>query len=95
MAIAPVLLERTCDATRSDMEAGEAIRFAAELTQQQGEMFMLARPYYPGCGTRFQWYWGMNCTCPECGRRYDIRMENFKAGKYRVETSDLLANVPT
>ena len=51
-AIPPVLLERTCDATRSTMSAEDIMRYSAELVQQHGEAFMLAHPYYPGCGTR-------------------------------------------
>lgn len=81
-AIPPVLLERTCDATRSTMSAEDIMRYSAELVQQHGEAFMLAHPYYPGCGTRFQWYGIGNAFCPECGRTYQTLMEHYKAGLY-------------
>lgn len=85
MAVAPVLLERLCDAGRTGMEAGDILKWTAELTQQHGEAFMLAHPYFPGCGTRFQWYWGMNCSCPECGTIYSISFTDYKTGKFKVE----------
>jgi hypothetical protein len=81
-AVPPVLLERTCDAARSGMTAEEIMRYSAELVTQHGEAFMLAHPYYPGCGTRFQWYGLGNCNCPECGRTYMVSMERYKAGLY-------------
>jgi hypothetical protein len=86
-AVPPVLLERLCDAGRSTMDASEAVKYAAELTQQHGEAFMLAHPYYPGCGTIFQWYWGMNCCCPECAHMYLIEMRDMKAGLYTPKSS--------
>ena len=85
MAVAPVLLERLCDAGRSGMEAGEILKWTAELCQQHGEVFMLQHPYFPGCGTRFQWYYGGNAYCPECGRAYTVPFEDYKAGKFKVE----------
>ena len=84
-AVAPVLLERLCDAERTNMEASDAVKYSAELAQQHGEQFMLAHPYYPGCGIRFQWYWGMNCCCPECGRTYLVKLEDIKAGRFKLE----------
>ncbi len=81
-AVPPVLLERVCDAEKSKMEAGEHMRYTAELIQQHGEQFMLTHKHYPGCGTRFQWYGVFNCFCPECGRAYNIRIEDYKAGLY-------------
>jgi hypothetical protein len=78
----PILLERVCDAGRSGMTAEEILLYSAELNQRYGESFMLSHPYAPGCGIRFQWYFGMIAHCPECGRAYETRMEDFKAGKY-------------
>jgi hypothetical protein len=65
------------------MEAGEALKYAAELVAQNGEAFMLQHPYFPGCGTRFQWYWGSNACCPECGRAYVVLIDKFKTGQYK------------
>ena len=81
-AVPPVLLERLCDAGRSKMEASDILKYAVELVQQHGEAFMLAHPYFPGCGTDFQWYFGSGCHCPECGRQYIVDMQEYKAGKY-------------
>jgi len=84
-AIPPVLLERTCDGGKSSMDASEIVMYAADLVKQHGEAFMLAHPYFPGCGTRFQWYGLGNCYCPECGRNYMVLMNDVKAGKYAPE----------
>lgn len=83
-SVPPVLLERICDAERSKMSAEEIVNKGAELGQTHGEMFMLEHPYFPGCGIRFQWYFGSGCQCPECGRLYQVLMEDLKAGKYAV-----------
>ena len=84
-AIPPVLLERTCDGGKSSMDASQIVMYAADLVKQHGESFMLSHPYFPGCGTRFQWYLGMICMCPECGRLYQVMMNDVKAGKYAPE----------
>jgi hypothetical protein len=84
-AVPPLLCERLCDAAKSDMEAGELLKYTVSLVEQHGEAFMLQHPYFPGCGTRFQWYWGMNCECPECGRRYEVFLDKMKEGKYSVQ----------
>jgi len=64
------------------MDASQIVMYAAELTQQHGEAFMLAHPYFPGCGTMYQWYLGSGCCCPECGRLYVVNMEDYKSGMY-------------
>ena len=65
--------------------AEEIVKQTAENTQKYGEQFMLEHPYFPGCGIRFQWYFGMRPQCPSCGREYLVIMEDFKAGKYDVK----------
>jgi hypothetical protein len=84
-AVPPVLLERVCDAGRSSMTAEEILRQSAEVAQQRGEAFMLAHPYFPGCGTRFQWYLGSGSQCPECGLLYVTDINDYKSGKYAVK----------
>lgn len=84
-AIPPVLLERQCDGGRSEMDASDIVRYAAEMTQERGEAFMLLHPYYPGCGTRFQWYWGMNSVCPMCGRIYQVMKKSMDEGEYAIQ----------
>ena len=72
-AVAPVLLERECDNNKKSYTA-------AEIADIEREM-----PYWRwGCGTRFQWYWGSTCCCPNCGYLYIYTMEMLKAGKYRA-----------
>jgi len=68
------------------MDASDAVIYTAELAKQHGEAFMLAHPYFPGCGTEFQWYFSGNCWCPECGRAYTVMMQDVKAGKYSVKS---------
>jgi hypothetical protein len=85
MVSAPKLLERTCDAGKSNMEAGELLKYTVSLVEQHGEKFMLSNPHFPGCGTRFQWFWGMNCCCPECGRTYISKIDDLKSGKYQIQ----------
>jgi hypothetical protein len=84
-AIPPVLLERTCDGGKSSMDASQIVMYAADLVKQHGEAFMLSHPYFPGCGTRFQWYGLGNCYCPECGRQYQVMMQDVKSGVYAVK----------
>ena len=79
--IPPLLLERRCDGGREYWTAEEIMIRTAEYCQQYGEAFVLAHPYMPGCGARFQWY-GFNCNCPRCARAYEVRWEDVKAGKY-------------
>jgi hypothetical protein len=81
-AIPPRLCERVCDAGRTEMCAEDILKYTADLAKQYGESFMLLHPYMPGCGTRFQWYWGMNVLCPNCGRLYESKFEYLKSGKY-------------
>lgn len=67
------------------MDATAIIYFCADMVNKNGEAFMLAHPYFPGCGVRFQWYGLGGCFCPECGRQYQVTMEDYRAGKYTPE----------
>jgi hypothetical protein len=68
--IRPVLMQRQCDGGKGDMSAEEwAKRVAARL--EHGTPIQ-------GCGTWFQWYWGMNCVCPNCGITWCVVLEDIK-----------------
>ena len=84
--VPPLLLQRICDAGRTAMDASEVVIWAADLAKQHGEAFMLAHPYYPGCGTEFQFYFGSGCRCPECGKAYEVRMDHVREGRYAVKS---------
>lgn len=72
--VAPVLMQRQCDGGKGDMPAEEWAKcIAARLTE--------GAPIQ-GCGTWFQWYWGMNCICPTCSRHWIVTVEHQK--RYRV-----------
>ena len=82
IATPPVLCERLCDGGKTNMEAGELLKYTNELVRQYGEAFMLQHKHFPGCGTLFQWYFGSNCWCPECGHLYQVIFTDLKNGKY-------------
>lgn len=72
--IAPVLLQRQCDGGKGDMSPEEWAKvLAARLIE--------GAPVH-GCGTWFQWYWGMNCVCPTCGRHWAVTLDDIR--KYGV-----------
>ena len=78
--IGPVLLERECDGGLGDMseeERAEVIRARAA-----GEI-----PRIAACWTRFRWWFGSGCMCPECGRLYNFTMGQYKSGKYHAKIS--------
>ena len=82
--VGPILLERICDGGRSEMTAEEIRKWEADMREiHGGELSM----WFPGCGTKFQWYHigGYPC-CPNCGRAYQMTIEMLKSGKYTVKS---------
>ena len=74
--IGPILLQRQCDGGKGDMTPEEWAKcIAARITE--------GAPVQ-GCGTWFQWYWGMNCVCPTCGRHWTTDLNSLN--KYRAMT---------
>jgi len=77
-AIPPILLERECD--------GDWFRRTPEeINALLVERMNNGTRVYHGCGVRFQWYFGMNCECPGCYRRYLYTMEDLKAKRFFVD----------
>lgn len=79
--IPPKLLERECD---GDWNL---------LTQEQQRDLLAERlsngtKIYHGCGVRFQWYWGMWCCCPSCGRMYNVTVDHLKSGIFEPGESN-------
>jgi hypothetical protein len=75
--VGPILLERVCDFNKSSYTA-EGIR----------EMEAARYPGWTwGCGTKFQWYFGSMCVCPNCGYHYLLTLEMLKSGKYHAGRS--------
>ena len=71
-AIQPIILEHTCDAGKS--------RYSPDGVR---EAKAHGRTYW-GCGTTFQWYFGVSPYCPKCGYPYDAHLELLRTGIYRV-----------
>lgn len=71
--IGPILLERVCDHEKSRMSAAEWKEFAAQY------------PGHLGCGTRFRWYWGLVCICPNCGWTYLYTLNDLKNKVFVVD----------
>lgn len=73
-AVGPVLLERVCDGERS------------KFTPEEWKHLDSTYPnHFRGCGTRFRWYWGCQCFCPECGWQYLYTIEQMRAKQYFVD----------
>ena len=72
--VGPILLERVCDYNKPSYTT-EGVR-------------EMEAAHYPGwrwgCGTKFQWFFGMMCICPNCGYHYLMTLEMLKSGKYRA-----------
>lgn len=83
--IPPLLLERRCDGGREYWTPEYILTQTAEWCQKFGEAFVLAHPYYPGCGKMFQWYYCGNCFCANCSYSicYEVKWKDFKSGKYK------------
>jgi hypothetical protein len=87
-AVSPILLERICDADRHKMTAEEIENFDALITECHGPDALRLYPLWPGCGTKFQWYFGGGYPyCPNCGRAYQMTLEMLKSGKYNAPTA--------
>jgi hypothetical protein len=71
-SIEPIILEHTCDWNRSRYTASEI-----------AEMEANGRNYW-GCGTKFQWHFGVSPYCPKCGYAYETTLEVLRRGTYRV-----------
>jgi anaerobic selenocysteine-containing dehydrogenase len=69
--VGPILLERVCDHEKSRMSEEEW-------------MYTKAHSNYLGCGTRFRWYLGMSCICPNCGWTYIYTHEDLKNKRFFV-----------
>lgn len=73
--VGPILLQRQCDGGKCDMtEEQWAEKVALRLQGLPAGFF--------GCGTWFQWYLGMNCTCPRCGHVWAYTIADQK--RFRV-----------
>jgi hypothetical protein len=84
-AVGPILLERICDGGRSEMTAEEIKEWEACMREYGRD---LSNRWFPGCGTRFQWYLsGGYPMCPNCGRAYQMTLEMLKSGKYNAPTA--------
>lgn len=70
--IGPFMLERVCDHEKS--------RMSAEEWQDT-----IKRTSYLGCGTRFRWYWGTACVCPNCGWTYLYTLKDLKDKVFLVD----------
>ena len=72
-AVKPIILEHVCD-------HGASLLTAEELREVQTE----APWRYKGCGTRFQWHFGVQPYCPKCGWAYESSITILKSGRYRI-----------
>lgn len=70
--IQPIILEHTCDAGKS--------RYTPDDVR---EVEAYGRTYW-GCGTTFQWHFGVSPYCPKCGWAYESQIELLRTGIYRV-----------
>jgi len=68
----PILLEYTCD-------WGKSLYTPAQVLEAEAA----GRTNW-GCGTKFQWYFGINPHCPKCGYCYLGDLAMIKRGVYRV-----------
>jgi hypothetical protein len=68
--VRPIILEHVCDGGKS---------------RYTPEEFIVARTFrsFWGCGTRFQWHWGVNPYCPKCGWAYLCTVDDLKSSVYR------------
>lgn len=66
--VGPVLLERVCDLNKH-------LYTVEEIAAREAK----GRTW--GCGTKFQWYWGMGCVCPTCGWTYFTTFECLTKNK--------------
>ena len=76
-AIPPKLLERQCDGDWCLLSEEKKLALITERLRDGVKI-------YHGCGTRFQWYWGMRCSCPNCGIEYNVTIEHLKSGIFSV-----------
>ena len=74
-AAGPTVLERVCDGGKSEMSAEEWAQWEKEFPNR-----------YNGCGTRFRWYLGTPCFCPNCGRHYIYTQEHLKKKVFFVQS---------
>lgn len=70
--IEPIILEHTCDWNRNRYTA-------SEITEMEAN----GRTYW-GCGTKFQWHFGVQPYCPKCGYAYETTLELLRRGVYRI-----------
>ena len=70
--IEPIILEHTCD-------GGKSRHTSAEVREIESY-----GPRQWGCGTTFQWYFGVNPYCPKCGWAYECTIPVLRQGIYRV-----------
>ena len=80
-AIPPKLLERECDGDWCLMSEEQKLELITERLREGTKI-------YHGCGVRFQWYWGMNCCCPNCGRMYNVIVDYLKSGIFSVRAGE-------
>ena len=77
--VGPFLLERGCDGGLGDMNEEDYLNFIRERIDGKAKL-----PFH--CGTRFRWYFGSACMCPECGILYNFTLSQLKSGKYDVKS---------
>lgn len=77
--VEPIILEHTCDCGRSCYSAEEIV----EMDKEASNVFGPGGRYW-GCGTKFQWHFGVNPTCPKCGICYLATLDMIKRAGYRV-----------
>lgn len=73
--VGPMLLERTCDGGEAESDPKEWAEYMA-YKKEEGHPI-------PWCGTKFQWYWGSMCICPNCCTHYQVMRKSIE--KYRVK----------
>jgi hypothetical protein len=67
--VAPLLMERVCD-------GGEAECDPKDWADWQAQRRASGITWNNWCGTRFQWYWGSQCCCPNCDTCYCIQRKD-------------------
>jgi hypothetical protein len=75
--VKPIILEHTCDRGWSlrTPEEKEEIRKTFDVPHQQ---------WLKGCGTRFQWHFGVPPYCPKCGYAYTSELKVIASGRYKI-----------
>lgn len=72
--VEPIIFEHTCTGNwdlYTDEERAEFIRDGSSEWRR-------------GCGTTFQWHFGVPPYCPKCGYAYESTLKMIATGRYRI-----------